>query len=102
MRQGVSALLVNTQKGMAFWDTIRDEFKWEDSSFDKVSARNGNLRYPSSRPSDRDSYYQPLIETGCFDSYATRFYHSRPYFGAKIKSFIPQEIKEAIKKCIRR
>ena len=102
MHKGVSALLVNTQRGKAFWDTIQDEFDWQESAFDKVSARNGNLKHPSARPLERDTYYQLLIETARFDGYARRFYHSPAYFRAKLKSLIPQQLKETVKKFIRR
>jgi coenzyme F420-reducing hydrogenase beta subunit len=51
---GVSMLLVNTQKALAFLSDIEEDIILHDCSVDIIASYNSNLNQPTYRPKDRD------------------------------------------------
>lgn len=100
MKKGVSVLIVNSNHGMTVWNTIKDQFIWNESTFEKAAARNGNLIHPVAIPTDRKHYYDRLTDGDKFDAYAVQFFHSKEYLSANIKAHIPQCFKKMIKKIL--
>lgn len=51
---GISALIVNTEKGAKFFSECVNEFYWIPSTFEKVSKHNPQLRHPSKPGAERE------------------------------------------------
>ncbi|MBR3469838.1 MAG: Coenzyme F420 hydrogenase/dehydrogenase, beta subunit C-terminal domain [Lachnospiraceae bacterium] len=54
-QKGISCVLVNTDKGSGFWETISADFHYLESDFRKVAAHNDQLVKPSVEPADRET-----------------------------------------------
>jgi len=98
---GVSAVLINTKKGIELFEMCKNEMIITPSSFNQVSSENGNLLKPAYRPAIRDKIYQKTLENG-FSWMNVRMHLSKRYYIKYIKSFVPKEIKGKIKRYIKR
>lgn len=60
---GVSIVVINTKKGLDFWDTNKDKTKWVTSEMDLAlhKTNNRNLREPSIFPPERKTAYTKLF-----------------------------------------
>lgn len=54
--QGVSLVLVNTSRGEAMWQAVRDKFFFEERTIDEAVKYNWNLHDPSPRPAVKDKF----------------------------------------------
>ena len=52
-RKGISCILVNTDKGLAFSKEIKTKFYLEESSFGKIKKKNGQLNHSSQKTKKR-------------------------------------------------
>lgn len=62
--KGISLLLVNSEKGSAMFDTIREQAECCHVEADQYLARNPNLRIPTNRPACRDWVWSAYAEKG--------------------------------------
>ena len=67
-KNGVSLVLVNTEKGKDYFDLIKDRLEIIESDYEKASAMNSNLVVASERPACRDTIYDGFDGLD-FDSY---------------------------------
>ena len=58
--RGVSVVLINTSKGERFFNMVRSGFDVIESTYEKASAQQTNLREPSPRPAVRDNAYKGI------------------------------------------
>lgn len=72
---GISCVLANTSKGIAICEELNN-LTFDESTFEKVSHRNGQLRFPSKRTERRQTilsiyskYGYPKLERWFFDNY---------------------------------
>ena len=94
---GVSCLLINTEKGRKLWNLVSNDFFSLESSFDKIAKYNHNLIYPTKRKSLRDTIYQHIDEMDCGDFFSTQL--KIPFnLKTRIKKIFPKWIKILIKK----
>lgn len=93
---GVSLVLVNSEKGEQLWQEIKGEITYIKSSYDKASVMNGNLVAPSERPDCRDSIYEGY--NGNFDEYIKTKLSYKINPKTKIKKMIPLSIKKLLKR----
>jgi len=93
---GVSAILINNEKGAKIFEEIKNNLCFIKSTFGKVKEENQNLVRPTIRPSIRDISYKD-IDGKSFKKYVKENlkYHKRII--DIIKSKVPKEVKEKIK-----
>lgn len=93
---GVSLILVNTEKGAALWKTLRDQIESIPSTMEKARVMNKNLSVPSERPACRDGIYEGI--EGDLQRYFTEKLAFSVSPKMKIKQMIPPGLKRAVKK----
>ena len=96
--KGVSAILVNTEKGAEIYENIKSTLLSYDTSIDDVVARNGNLQRPCEKPHQRSYIYKKIKEQGY--STVAKEECNYQYVIPFVKSLIPSSLKQAIKKII--
>lgn len=102
MSEGITALIVNTDKGKKFLDCMEDDkVELIMSDMKSVCAGNENLNHPVIRPKNRASFYEEVYKYG-FNTYANNFYTSKNYFFALFKSWIPNNLKKIIKRLMKK
>ncbi len=99
-KNGVSLVLINSDKGKKAWDEISGRIKAVPSTIEKASVMNKNLVAPSKRPDCRDGIYEGM--DGDFDLYVKTKLSFKINPKTKIKKMIPQSLKENILKLIRK
>ena len=60
--KGVSAVIVNTQKGIDTWNKVKDELEYIETSVEFIKKYNSNLVKPTYRKNSRDYIYNKLDE----------------------------------------
>lgn len=94
---GVSLVLVNTEKGKKYLEKIKDKLEIIESDYNKASVMNANLVHPSKRPSCRDSIYDGF-DCGNFETYAKTKLAFKINPKTKIKKMIPLGVKKFLRK----
>ncbi len=93
---GVSLVLVNTDKGERLWQELAPVLESMPSELEKAVVMNKNLKEPSSRPECRDGIYDGI------DGDINRYFETKLAFKinpkTKLKKAIPLGIKNAVKK----
>jgi coenzyme F420-reducing hydrogenase beta subunit len=75
-KNGVSLVLINTQKGKTFWEACCQEFSFAERSLEEAVAGNHPLKFPAPRPKEREQFIKLYEQLG---------------FNAAIKSVLPQQ-----------
>ncbi len=88
-KNGISLVIINSDKGTEFFDEIKDGLSLSDQSFDKAVIKNKNLVVPTKRPLTRERFWQEYRTKGADHIFAY-------YGGYNIK----QKVKRIIKKFI--
>lgn len=60
--KGVSAVIVNTKRGMAVWNNVKDKLECIDTAIASIQKYNPNLVNPTKRKKNRDYIYSNLDE----------------------------------------
>lgn len=94
---GVSLVLINTEKGKKYLEKIKDKLEIIESDYNKASVMNANLVHPSKRPSCRDSIYDGF-DCGNFGTYAKTKLAFKINPKTKIKKMIPLGVKRFLRK----
>lgn len=89
---GVSLVLVNTEKDKDYFDLIKDRPEIIESDYEKASAMNSNLVVASERPACRDTIYDGFDDLD-FDSYVKTKLAFKVNPKTKIKKMIPLGVK---------
>lgn len=97
---GVSLVLVNSERGRKAWDEIGESVKAIPSTLEKAAVKNSNLVAPSKRPQCRDSIYDGI--DGDFDHYVKTKLKFKINPKTKIKKMIPVSLKQKILKTVRK
>lgn len=58
VREGVSAIIVNSPKGERILDSIKDRIQLYPTTIDDIAQINKTLDRPSERPDDRDTFFE--------------------------------------------
>ena len=92
--KGVSVLLINSKKGMSFFEKIECDYEYVKSSIDKASKYNNTLTGPTKRPKERDTIYNGINSEDYFDK------NLRVKLQLKdiLKLLIPHQLKAFIRK----
>lgn len=62
--KGTSMVLVNTEKGEAIWNEIKDGFCFEKTDFSTAESGNRVLSEPPKKNKNRDAFYETFIAEG--------------------------------------
>jgi len=93
-RDGISAVLVNTQKGKNLFESIKNKVECIQSTFENVAKRQPLLRGPVERPMARNSTYINIEESFFKITLLMRL----KSLIQDMKSLIPERIKKYLKK----
>lgn len=96
VHKGVSLVIVNSQKGHEILGYVSDKVMLIETTEANGIEDNHNLVKPTSRPSDRDTYYQRCFDD--FELWEKEYVETRFWKMAKIKSKIPFFIKKLLRK----
>lgn len=66
---GVSAVIVNTPKGQAFFNKASDILDFEERTVEEAVKGNGQLQYPSPKPADREKFVKIYASEGIRAAY---------------------------------
>ena len=94
--KGVSLLMLNNQHAIDFFEKIRECFYTLESSYEKASRKNGNLRAPSKPGSRRDVLYNN-IDTLSPEDYFEHELSCPKTIKNKIKAIMPEKLRLLIK-----
>ncbi len=96
-KEGISAVIINTEKGGVLRDKLAAKLKLLPIEIDWIISGNKNLREPTERPSIRDTYYADIDKLG-YAKLQKNHKHTKTYIRAKVTSLIPIGIKEMLRK----
>lgn len=99
-KDGVSLVLVNTEKGRKMWKSLEGCIESVDSTIEQAVEMNKNLSAPSHRPDCRDTIYDGF--DGDFDSYVMQKLYVKPNMKRKLKALIPISVKGKIKHMLKK
>lgn len=95
--KGVSAVIINTEKGKYLFEKLKDKFNYIESSMDKVKEYNVNLKRPTERKDIRNFVYDD-IDNKKFHKYIKENLKYRRKLKDIVKNIIPIELKKKLKK----
>lgn len=79
--KGVSAVLLNTEKGICFFEQCKDSFEYEERELEEVIRGNGQLQYPSPKHKKHQLFRNLYPRLGftravrrCLFSFYVRYY----------------------------
>ena len=58
--KGVSAIIVNTEKGMEAWNNVKENLEYIKTNLDSIKKYNSNLVEPTHRKDIRNDIYNDL------------------------------------------
>ncbi len=94
--KGTSLVMVNSEKGMAFFNGIKDRISWREFTMDDARAGNPAMEKSlSSIPLNRDAFFRDLDKMP-FDRVAKKYFPKRNIItkiGKKMSSFISPFLK---------
>lgn len=99
---GVSAIMPNTDKGVEFFESIKEKCKMIEISRSSVEKENHNLYEPTKRPADRDYAYQRINNSDPIFNYPPYIISKKQRMIAFIKKHISVEQKWRLKRLIKK
>lgn len=99
-KDGVSAVLINTSKGHAVFQEIKNNVNFFDTTFDNIAKYNGQLVYPTKKYPKRNKIYSSLNKW-TFEQLASKYLlDSEPIIFTIARRVIPSSIKSLLRKYI--
>lgn len=95
--QGVSAILINTEKGLLLKQAILSKATLIETSFENISFLNKQLVHPVIKPQIRDQIYVKFQEME-FNNYVHAYLFPEPEMIIKMKQLIPARFKAFLRK----
>ncbi len=95
-KEGVSAIIINTDLGIEVFHNIKDNLEYKDCELDKILSGNPSLKVSSKRPIKRDDFFNELDNMSTND--LTKKYQNKVSLFRIIKNKIKCLIKRIIKK----
>lgn len=84
---GTSMILLNSNKGIAFFEKVKDKLEWEETSFESVLPGNIALRKPIGPARiDRKSFFEDL-DKGTFEDVTAKYFPLHEQAGS-LKSLV--------------
>ena len=100
--EGISVVAVNTERGKALTQKIKERLDWFDELTAAEAMRsNDNFYHPVKRPPERSDFYRDL-QTGKYRGYWKKAYFTKTYRRKTLASvygaFVPAKIRYALHK----
>ena len=99
-KNGISAILVNTEKGLKTLTAISDRTLLHETQLEVVTKYNGNLREPCKMPPKRTEIYERIEKEG-YEAVAKKECHYQ-YVKPFIRKHFPKGLRKVIKKILDR
>lgn len=96
---GVSAVLINSQKGKDIFKNIKNNLFTKETNISKIIKENRNLTMPTRRPNIRSQIYTN-IDNMDFKEYASKNLKFKKSLKDILKNMVPFKVKNIIKKII--
>ncbi len=99
--KGVSCMLLNTEKGLRYFEKIQNKLDYFESSVEKVAKNNKQLREPSKYVPERENILRIYQEQGYYgvEQYFPKVIGNKKYFYI-LKNLAPKGLKRRIKQVI--
>lgn len=90
---GTSMILLNSQKGIEYFEKVKDKLEWEETKFDSILPGNIALR-KSIEPAkiDRKKFFEDL-DKGTFDDVVKKYFPKKDIKSLSLKRRIKNTIK---------
>ena len=98
---GVSAMLINTEKGKELFENVKDEIEYLKTDVEKVVEKNRNLIHPTNRPKIRNYIYKNIYNKNFDDAINENFKYKAKKIDY-IKFYMPKSLKTKLKKIVNR
>ncbi len=93
--KGVSAVLINTEKGKALFESVKPDLEYTETTVEKIARHNLNLTAPTPRPASRDGVYVGIGDMPPSVFVSSRL-NARPGVTELIKAYTPWRIKKLL------
>lgn len=102
-KNGVSVLLVNSQKGSMIAGELANYLYLTESSFEQAKIYNAQLNSPVKKSLNREAIFKTWREGG-YRAVAKKYYKANKWkiIFARVKRLIPNPVKKYLKKMIKR
>lgn len=97
---GVSAVIVNTEKGKKFFSTVKNKIEYIETDIEKIKIKNNNLKEPTKRKVDRNCIYDGIDDIE-FGKYSKKKLNFKKEYKDILKNMIPVYIKKELKKYVK-
>lgn len=99
---GISCVILNTQKGIDFFESVRHNFISYESNFDEAASGNTQLRHPADLPENRQEIMDIYKNSG-YSKLEQRYqkHLDREDAKAKIKKLVPKKLWNKAKKILK-
>ena len=97
-RDGVSVMILNTEKSKEIFTEISEKLNFEESTIEIAANGNGNLQRPTEMPAKRVETYKKINSIG-FEN-AAKQDCKLSYIKPAVKRMVPKTLKKKIKKLI--
>lgn len=93
--KGISCVIINTNKGLSFWENTKASFTYFPAEYDKIIKYNHQLKNPSQPNNNRQDYLNSFVKGG-YKGIVSSFYKKE--WISLIKELIFGNIKLYLKK----
>ena len=102
-KSGISVSFLNSDKGISFFDEIKEQFDYYESTFEKVAKRNTQLVHPVKLTKARGNVLEMYRKWG-YSAVEFYFWCRIPKQKAKyiIRKMLPKEARQKIKQMLHR
>lgn len=102
-KKGISCIIVNSEKGMQFLQSMQNKLHLEKSTFEKVARGNEQLNHPSRGSSNREKIMQIYLKQGYpeVEKYFRKRSGMKIYY-SYLKSILPKDFKRTFKRFYRK
>lgn len=94
-KSGVSAIIINTDKGNSIFYDIKSDLEYKDCKLDEILSGNPSLKHSGKHPVKREQFFNDL-DRYCFDELAKKYTNKPLYRRILVKG------KRILKKIIKR
>lgn len=101
-RTNISCVMVNTDKGMQFWNTVSNEFEYEERPIEEAVEVEKQLNHPSVKPKEYELFLKAYAESQDFDQAMESVYKRYLNDGKRYEFFRVYEIKDFLRPFLRR
>jgi len=95
-KNGVSAIIINSEKGKVIFDFIKNKMEYKECSLDDILKGNPCLKFSSKKHKNRDKFFNELDNID-FDKLNKKYYSKKTSFYIKVIYKIKKIVKGLIR-----